>query len=95
MLFLSFFNLHSTKVLTATNPLTRIMRPTVSHNIRLLAMNAPISPGERGVWTKIMIKTANMKLKVTRKTTKLLLLQKLRKRTKGVNEVEEYARSFR
>ena len=39
-----------------------------------------------------MMKTANLKIKMTRKTTKLLLLQKLKKKTVGVNEVEEYAR---
>ena len=39
-----------------------------------------------------MMKTANLKIKMTRKMTKLLLLQKLRKRGIGVNEVEEYAR---
>ena len=47
---------------------------------------------ERGVWYKIMMKTANLKLKMTRKMTKLLLLQKLKKRGVGVNEVEQYAR---
>ena len=39
-----------------------------------------------------MMNTANLKIKMTRKTTKLLLLQKLRKKSVGVNEVEEYAR---
>ena len=39
-----------------------------------------------------MMKTANLKIKMTRKMSKLLLLQKLRKRGIGVNEVEEYAR---
>ena len=39
-----------------------------------------------------MMKTANLKIKMTRKMSKLLLLQKLRKKTVGVNEVEEYAR---
>ena len=39
-----------------------------------------------------MMRTANLKIKMTRKMSKLLLLQKLRKRGIGVNEVEEYAR---
>ena len=69
------------------------MRPTASHNIRLVTENVPISPAEKGVWTKIMMKTANLKIKMTRKMSKLLLLQKLRKRGIGVNEVEEYART--
>ena len=69
-----------------------IMRPTASHNIRLLTEHVTISPAEKGVWTKIMMKTANLKIKMTRKMSKLLLLQKLRKRGIGVNEVEEYAR---
>ena len=72
------------------NPET--MRPTASHNIRLLTEHVTISPAEKGVWTKIMMRTANLKIKMTRKMSKLLLLQKLRKRGIGVNEVEEYAR---
>ena len=68
------------------------MRPTASYNIQMVTENVPISPAERGVWNKIMIKTANLKLKMTRKMTKLLLLQKLRRKGVGVNEVEQYAR---
>ena len=42
------------------------MRPTVSNNIRLVTMNVPISPAERGVLNKIMVKTANMKIKINK-----------------------------
>ena len=67
------------------------MRPTASYNIQMVTENVPISPAERGVWNKIMKKTANLRLKMTRKMTKLLLLQKLRRKGVGVNEVEQYA----
>ena len=38
-----------------------------------------------------MTRTANLKLKMTRKSAKLLHLQKLKQKGLGVNEVEEYA----
>ena len=68
------------------------MRPTVSHYITTLTANVPISLGERGVWNKLMIQAANLKIKMTRKRLKLLLLQKLGRRGIGCNEVEEFAR---
>ena len=43
------------------------------------------------MWTKIMMNIVNLKIKVTRKTLKLLQLRKLKQRGVGVNEVEEYA----
>ena len=67
------------------------MRPTASHNIRSLTAQVPISQAEAGVWTKIMMNIVNLKIKVTRKTLKLLQLRKLKQRGVGVNEVEEYA----
>ena len=68
------------------------MRPTASHAIQTLTEDLLISPAERSMWTKIMKMTANLKLKVTRKTSKALFLQKLRSKGVGVNEVEEYSR---
>ena len=45
------------------------MRPTASHNIKLTE-NVPISATEKGTWTKIMIRAANLKLKMTKKIKK-------------------------
>ena len=57
-----------------------------------LTENVPISDPEKGAWTKVLMNTANMKLKLTRKAAKLVLLQKLKQKGMGLNEVEEYSR---
>ena len=44
------------------------------------------------MWTKLLVKTANLKIKVTIKTTKLHQLQTLKHCKIGTNEVEDYAR---
>ena len=80
------------KHLIETDKKKNIMRPTISHNIKLVTENVAVFPAEKEAWTKTMIRAANLKIKITRKTTKLLLLQKLREKGIGVNEVEEYAK---
>ena len=68
------------KHLIETDKKKNIMRPTISHNIKLVTENVAVFPAEKEAWTKTMIRAANLKIKITRKTTKLLLLQKLREK---------------
>ena len=60
--------------------------------IRALTENVPISDLEKGAWTKVLMNTANTKIKLTQKAAKLVLLQKLKQKGVGLNEVEEYSR---
>ena len=57
--------------------------------IRALTENVPISDLEKGAWTKVLMNTANMKIKLTQNAAKLVLLQKLKQKGVGLNEVEE------
>ena len=66
------------------------MLPTASHAISVLTEGAPVSDVEAGVWTKIMKKTVQMKIKVTNATVKVLTLRKLC--DIGTTTVEEFVR---
>ena len=68
------------------------MVPTASHAISLLTEGAPVSDVEAGVWTKIMKKTVQMKIKVTNATVKVLTLRKLCDKGIGTTTVEEFVR---
>ena len=48
-----------------------------------------------GVWTKIMIQTINLKIKITKCRSTVLQLTKLRQRGQGTNDVEQYVRGLR
>ena len=67
------------------------MIPTASHNILRLTDNVMVSPAEISVWKKIMIKTVNLKIAVTRRQLTLNMLRKLRTKKVGTNTVEHFA----
>ena len=51
------------------------MIPTASHNILRLTDNVMISPAEISVWKKIMRKTVNFKIAMTRRQMTLNMLR--------------------
>jgi hypothetical protein len=67
------------------------MIPTASHNILRLTDNVMISPAENSVWKKLMTKTVNLKIAMTRRQLTLNLLRKLRTKKIGTNTVEHIA----
>jgi hypothetical protein len=67
------------------------MIPTANHNILRLTDNVMISPAENSVWKKLMTKTINLKIAMTRRQLTLNLLRKLRTKKIGTNTVEHFA----
>lgn len=68
------------------------MLPTASHTISTLTENVPISDQEAGVWTTLMKKTIEAKLKMTKALTRVLTLKKLLKKGIGTDCVEKFTR---
>ena len=68
------------------------MIPTASSSINTLTANFPVSLEERGVLTKTLKYTINLKIKLTKIAAKTILLKKLATKVIGVNEVEEYVK---
>ena len=68
------------------------MLPTASHTISTLTENVPISDQEAGVWTTLMKKTIEAKLKMTKSLTRVLTLKKLLSRGVGTDSVEKFTR---
>ena len=70
------------------------MRPTAVHSItQLFTCNVTASP-EVGLWKKIMKQTLNLKLKVTKSHSTVLLLSKLRQKNLGTNEIEQFMKKI-
>ena len=68
------------------------MLPTASHTISTLTENVPISDQEAGVWTTLMKKTIEAKLKMTKALTRVLTLKKLLRKGIGTDCVEKFTR---
>ena len=66
------------------------MLPTTSHTISNLTENVPISAQEAGVWTKLMKKTIEAKIKMTKFTMTVLTLKKLYSKSLGTDCVEKF-----
>ena len=66
------------------------MLPTASHNLKTLTQNVPVTQEETGVWTKVIMKTVQTKIKVTKLSTKVLTLKKLYRRGVGTDGVERF-----
>ena len=69
------------------------MLPYTCHRIAALTSSATVSPSEAGVWNKIMINTANLKVKVSECQQTVNLLEKLKFNGLGTNQVEEFVRN--
>ena len=71
------------------------MRPTASHHIKVITQNVTIFPGKLGtVWKKLMSNIVNLKLKFTKRRLTVLLLEKLRRKNQGTNEVENFVKNI-
>ena len=68
------------------------MRSEACHRIRQLTRNVTVAPMEAVVWNKIMLEVAKAKVKVAEGQRVVNMLQKLRKRGLGTNQVMQYAR---
>ena len=68
------------------------MLPTASHFISTLTEDVPVSAQEAGVWTTLMKKTIDAKLRMTKAITRVLTLKKLLGRGIGTNSVEKFTR---
>ena len=69
------------------------MLPTTSHTISNLTENVPISAQEAGVWTKLMKKTIQAKIKMTKFTMTVLTLKKLYSKSLGTDCVEKFVQN--
>ena len=68
------------------------MRSETCHRIRLLTTNVTVAPKEAVVWNNTMLEVAKMKIKAAEGQRIVNMLQKLRKKGLGTNQVEEFAR---
>ena len=72
------------------------MRRTTSHKLSFLMYNQRAnSPMEARVWTKIAKLAFNLKIKMTKRVSTVLLLQKLQKRKTGTNDVEYFCKTIK
>ena len=71
------------------------MHPTVSHRIQSITRNVVISQWESTLWTKLMKNVINSKIKVTQKHLTSILLERLKFRGVGTNEVEHFLKGSR
>ena len=69
------------------------MLPETCHIIAALTSSATVTPKKAGVWNKIMINKANLKVKVSEYQQTVNLLEKLQCKGLGTNQVEEFARN--
>ena len=67
------------------------MKSETYHKIVSLAENATVAPMEAGVWKNIMLEVAKLKMKATEGQRTVNLLEKLRSKGLGTNQVEEFA----
>ena len=67
------------------------MKKTASHQINQLTSYVMVSPAEASVWTKVMRRTADLKIKMTRRQLTLNLLRRLLSKRVGTNSVEFFA----
>ena len=68
------------------------MKSETYHKISSLTTNVTVAPTEAGVWKKIMLEVAKLKVKVTEGQRTVNLLEKLRSKGLGTNQVEEFAK---
>ena len=64
------------------------MRSEACHRIKSLTENVTVPPMEAAVWKNTMLEVAKMKIKVADGQRTVNLLQKLRKKGLGTNQVE-------
>ena len=71
------------------------MLPDTCHKIEALTLNARVTPKpkEAGVWNKTMINVANIKIKVTESQQTVILLEKLKYKGLGTNQIEDFAKN--
>ena len=68
------------------------MRSETCHRIRSLTTNVTVAPMEAVVWNNTMLEVAKMKIKVAEGQRTVNMMQKLRKKGLGTNQVEQFAR---
>ena len=72
------------------------MRRNTSTQLTFLMHNQRAnSPMEARVWTKIAKLAFNLKIKMTKRVSTVLLLQKLQKRKTGTNYVEYFLQNYK
>ena len=69
-----------------------VRRSETCHRIRSLTTNVTVAPMEAVVWNNTMLEAAKMKIKVAEGQRTVNMLQKLRKKGLGTNQVEQFAR---
>ena len=69
------------------------MLPDTCHKIEALTSNATVTPKEAGVWNKTMINVANLKIKMTESQQTVILLEKLKYKGLGTNQIEDFAKN--
>ena len=68
------------------------MKSETYHKIVSLTSNVTVAPMEAVVWNNTMLEVAKMKIKVAEGQRTVNMMQKLRKKGLGTNQVEQFAR---